>query len=125
VQLLPTYKSCSLVNLFARFKFQRWDPSKPAPTVQDFDKKLVEADAYLQIVIDQVKRLEDRIEKTVDEESRARCSHIKAHAEDMLENIKHTIALLQIAKVSACRLESARPVLMRARPLFSRAPLIQ
>lgn len=33
----------------------RWDPSRPAPTVRDFDKRLAEADAYLQIIIDQVK----------------------------------------------------------------------
>jgi len=33
----------------------RWDPSKPAPTVREFDKKLAEADAYLQILIDQIK----------------------------------------------------------------------
>jgi len=37
-------------------RFQmRWDPSKPAPTVHEFDKKLAEADAYLQILIDQIK----------------------------------------------------------------------
>jgi hypothetical protein len=33
----------------------RWDPNKPPPTVHEFDKKLVEADAYLQILIDQIK----------------------------------------------------------------------
>uniref|UniRef100_A0A8C5E6A6 Oxysterol-binding protein n=1 Tax=Gouania willdenowi TaxID=441366 RepID=A0A8C5E6A6_GOUWI len=43
------------------------------PSVQDFDKKLAEADAYLQILIDQLK--------------------------NMVESIKHCIVLLQIAKV--------------------------
>ncbi|XP_059476754.1 oxysterol-binding protein-related protein 9 isoform X2 [Neocloeon triangulifer] len=85
----------------AQAAHRRWDPSKPAPTVKDFDKKLTEADAYLQIVIDQVKRLDSYISKTVDEESRVRCENIKLHAEDMLENVKHTIALLQIAKSTA------------------------
>ncbi|KAG8132401.1 hypothetical protein E2320_010258 [Naja naja] len=42
------------------------------PSVQDFDKKLTEADAYLQILIDQLK--------------------------SMVESIKHCIVLLQIAK---------------------------
>uniref|UniRef100_A0A8C4S8P0 Oxysterol-binding protein n=1 Tax=Erpetoichthys calabaricus TaxID=27687 RepID=A0A8C4S8P0_ERPCA len=42
------------------------------PSVQDFDKKLAEADAYLQILIDQLK--------------------------SMVESIKHCIVLLQIAK---------------------------
>uniref|UniRef100_A0A8C2TI90 Oxysterol-binding protein n=1 Tax=Coturnix japonica TaxID=93934 RepID=A0A8C2TI90_COTJA len=44
------------------------------PSVHDFDKKLTEADAYLQILIDQLK--------------------------SMVESIKHCIVLLQIAKVS-------------------------
>ncbi|KAG8235007.1 hypothetical protein J437_LFUL015423 [Ladona fulva] len=34
-----------------------------APTIQDFDKKVVEADTFLQILIDQVQALESRIEK--------------------------------------------------------------
>ncbi|XP_065332761.1 oxysterol-binding protein-related protein 9 isoform X3 [Cloeon dipterum] len=85
----------------AQAAHRRWDPSKPAPTVKDFDKKLVEADAYLQIVIDQVRRIDEHIAKSVDEESRIRCENIKQHAEDMLENVKHTIALLQIAKSTA------------------------
>jgi hypothetical protein len=40
--------------ILLRFQM-RWDPSKPAPTVHEFDKKLAEADAYLQILIDQIK----------------------------------------------------------------------
>ena len=31
-----------------------WDSNKPIPTMNDFDKKLSETDAYLQILIDQV-----------------------------------------------------------------------
>uniref|UniRef100_A0A7N8XUW5 Oxysterol-binding protein n=1 Tax=Mastacembelus armatus TaxID=205130 RepID=A0A7N8XUW5_9TELE len=54
------------------------------PSVQDFDKKLAEADAYLQILIDQLKKIENLKETT--------CS--------MVESIKHCIVLLQIAKVN-------------------------
>uniref|UniRef100_A0A8C3RVR7 Oxysterol-binding protein n=1 Tax=Chelydra serpentina TaxID=8475 RepID=A0A8C3RVR7_CHESE len=50
------------------------------PSVQDFDKKLTEADAYLQILIDQLKFL------------------IIACILHMVESIKHCIVLLQIAK---------------------------
>uniref|UniRef100_A0A8C7R356 Oxysterol-binding protein n=1 Tax=Oncorhynchus mykiss TaxID=8022 RepID=A0A8C7R356_ONCMY len=65
------------------------------PSVQDFEKKLAEADAYLQILIDQLKvshfsscfspfkKIENLKETT--------CS--------MVESIKHCIVLLQIAKV--------------------------
>uniref|UniRef100_A0A493TVY4 Oxysterol-binding protein n=1 Tax=Anas platyrhynchos platyrhynchos TaxID=8840 RepID=A0A493TVY4_ANAPP len=48
------------------------------PTVHDFDKKLTESDAYLQILIDQ----------------------LKVSYGSMVESIKHCIVLLQIAKVS-------------------------
>ncbi|CAG2061898.1 unnamed protein product [Timema podura] len=58
----------------------RWDPNKPQPTIQDFDKKLVEADAYLQIIIDQVKALELRMEGLSNHEDKMRCQSIVNHA---------------------------------------------
>nr|CAD7463334.1 unnamed protein product [Timema tahoe] len=76
----------------------RWDPNKPQPTIQDFDKKLVEADAYLQIIIDQVKALELRMEGLSNHDDKMRCQSIVNHANDMLDAIKHTVVLLQIAK---------------------------
>nr|CAD7398886.1 unnamed protein product [Timema poppensis] len=79
----------------------RWDPNKPQPTIQDFDKKLVEADAYLQIIIDQVKALELRMEGLSNHDDKMRCQSIVNHANDMLDAIKHTIVLLQIAKNTA------------------------
>uniref|UniRef100_A0A8D0MRB7 Oxysterol-binding protein n=1 Tax=Sus scrofa TaxID=9823 RepID=A0A8D0MRB7_PIG len=53
------------------------------PTVQDFDKKLTEADAYLQILIEQLKVWHSIIYGT---------------DINMVESIKHCIVLLQIAK---------------------------
>uniref|UniRef100_A0A8D3DGV4 Oxysterol-binding protein n=1 Tax=Scophthalmus maximus TaxID=52904 RepID=A0A8D3DGV4_SCOMX len=52
------------------------------PSVQDFDKKLAEADAYLQILIDQLK------------------VGLNQETHSMVESIKHCIVLLQIAKVN-------------------------
>ncbi|RMC08678.1 hypothetical protein DUI87_14926 [Hirundo rustica rustica] len=52
------------------------------PSVHDFDKKLTEADAYLQILIDQLKKIEG----------------LKETTSSMVESIKHCIVLLQIAK---------------------------
>uniref|UniRef100_A0A8C2X3A4 Oxysterol-binding protein n=1 Tax=Cyclopterus lumpus TaxID=8103 RepID=A0A8C2X3A4_CYCLU len=40
------------------------------PSVQDFDKKLAEADAYLQILIDQLKLFDDKIKDCKEDESR-------------------------------------------------------
>lgn len=74
---------------------------KPAPTIQDFDKKLAEADAYLQILIDQTKALEQRMIPMSDSDDKARCQAIWNHANNMLEQVKHTIVLLQIAKNTA------------------------
>ncbi|XP_046661872.1 oxysterol-binding protein-related protein 9 isoform X2 [Homalodisca vitripennis] len=79
----------------------RLDTVKPAPTIQDFDKKLAEADAYLQILIDQTKALELRMEPMSDADDKARCEAIWNHANNMLEQVKHTIVLLQIAKNTA------------------------
>ncbi|XP_072919125.1 oxysterol-binding protein-related protein 9 isoform X5 [Hemitrygon akajei] len=58
------------------------------PSVQDFDKKLAEADAYLQILIDQLKLFDEKVKTCNDDEQRR----------NMVESIKHCIVLLQIAK---------------------------
>uniref|UniRef100_A0A8C7YMT5 Oxysterol binding protein-like 9 n=1 Tax=Oryzias sinensis TaxID=183150 RepID=A0A8C7YMT5_9TELE len=70
------------------------------PSVQDFDKKLSEADAYLQILIDQLKVGFDH--------KNIHCFKMQHHFKNlkettcsMVESIKHCIVLLQIAKVSA------------------------
>uniref|UniRef100_A0A3Q2NWT8 Oxysterol-binding protein n=1 Tax=Fundulus heteroclitus TaxID=8078 RepID=A0A3Q2NWT8_FUNHE len=67
------------------------------PSVQDFDKKLAEADAYLQILIDQLK---------VGCES---CFFVLL-LQSMVESIKHCIVLLQIAKVN-CLIACLSPFL--------------
>uniref|UniRef100_A0A673YSX8 Oxysterol-binding protein n=1 Tax=Salmo trutta TaxID=8032 RepID=A0A673YSX8_SALTR len=66
------------------------------PSVQDFDKKLAEADAYLQILIDQLKvRLLHIWGTKYDSDSNKTASSMNS----MVESIKHCIVLLQIAKV--------------------------
>ncbi|KAF2893863.1 hypothetical protein ILUMI_12304 [Ignelater luminosus] len=79
----------------------RWDSNRPPPTVKDFDNKVSEADAYLQLMIEQTKNLEDRIGSIADVEEKAKCQVILEHANAMLHNIKHSIVLLQIAKNTA------------------------
>ncbi|XP_064087173.1 oxysterol-binding protein-related protein 9-like isoform X1 [Macrobrachium nipponense] len=80
---------------------RRWDPSKPMPTMADFDKKLTESDAYLQLLIDQTSVLEKHIASTEDEADRQRCQEVINHINTVLESIKHSIVLLQIAKNTA------------------------
>ncbi|CAL4074848.1 unnamed protein product, partial [Meganyctiphanes norvegica] len=80
---------------------RRWDPSKPAPTMADFDKKLTESDAYLQLMIDQTSSLEKYIAVTEDPTDKARCQEVLTKANILLESVKHSIVLLQIAKNTA------------------------
>ncbi|XP_040264454.1 oxysterol-binding protein-related protein 9 isoform X4 [Bufo bufo] len=68
------------------------------PSVQDFDKKLAESDAYLQILIDQIKVFDDKIQNCKDDEQRKKIENLKDTTSSMVESIKHCIVLLQIAK---------------------------
>eukprot|EP00079_Xenopus_tropicalis_P034806 XP_017948577.1 PREDICTED: oxysterol-binding protein-related protein 9 isoform X4 [Xenopus tropicalis] len=68
------------------------------PSVQDFDKKLAESDAYLQILIDQIKLFDDKIQSCKDDEQRKKIEDLKDTTCSMVESIKHCIVLLQIAK---------------------------
>jgi hypothetical protein len=64
-----------------------------------FDKKVMEADTYLQMIIDQTSKIEQRIDALESEEEKEKYDGIKQQANDMLDHIKHSIVLLQIAKV--------------------------
>ncbi|XP_050695688.1 oxysterol-binding protein-related protein 9-like [Eriocheir sinensis] len=80
---------------------RRWDPSRPAPTMADFDKKLTESDAYLQLLIEQSGVLERHMGSTEDPDDRRRCQEVLNGVNSVLESIKHSIVLLQIAKNTA------------------------
>uniref|UniRef100_A0A4W6G212 Oxysterol-binding protein n=1 Tax=Lates calcarifer TaxID=8187 RepID=A0A4W6G212_LATCA len=78
------------------------------PSVQDFDKKLAEADAYLQILIDQL--LSDF---TALFSFSQKIENLKETTCSMVESIKHCIVLLQIAKVNTiCPLDTWDVVLV-------------
>ena len=62
----------------------------------DFDKKLTESDAYLQLMIDQACKLEQHIINTNDDDDKIRCHQVLAKVNDILESIKHSIILLQV-----------------------------
>ncbi|XP_065212869.1 oxysterol-binding protein-related protein 9 isoform X2 [Planococcus citri] len=78
----------------------QFDSSKTLPTLHNFDKKVAEADAYLQLLINQVKDLEIKIVQ-MESDERDTCERIIRDTNAMLEQVKHTIVLLQIAKNSA------------------------
>uniref|UniRef100_A0A182WKB8 PH domain-containing protein n=1 Tax=Anopheles minimus TaxID=112268 RepID=A0A182WKB8_9DIPT len=66
-----------------------------------FDRKVTEADAFLQLLIDQTTKLDARLEELGDTEEATHLKTINEHVNAMLDNIKHSIVLLQIAKNTA------------------------
>ncbi|XP_078573822.1 oxysterol-binding protein-related protein 9-like isoform X9 [Branchiostoma floridae x Branchiostoma japonicum] len=82
------------------FDFPTSVTSHPITTTADFDTKLMEADAYLQILIKQTKALEARTDACEDEEEKKRLQSLVDVSNAMLESIKHSIVLMQVAKDS-------------------------
>lgn len=81
------------------YSFQaRWEELNISSSLHDFDKKLTEADAYLQVLIDQVMELDNVISNCTSETDRNQLISIKDNANNVLESVKHSIVLLQIAK---------------------------
>jgi len=66
--------------------------------MEDFDKKIAETDAYLQLLIQQNETLKEKIDTAEDEASRDQYKELAEKANDMIEAVKHAIVLLQIAK---------------------------
>lgn len=74
----------------------------PPPTIEAFNRKLTETDSYLQILINQFAglKLEERIQNCGSSEAeREQLRSLKELSVYLLDSIKHTIVLLQIAKV--------------------------
>ncbi|XP_076276148.1 oxysterol-binding protein-related protein 9 isoform X4 [Lasioglossum baleicum] len=92
----------ALEDTILRHSHARWDPKK-SPPKQDFNRKVAEADAYLQLLIDQIKVIEtkQRNATTEDEEKQEKYTAILTQANAMLNSVKHTIVQLQIAKNTA------------------------
>ncbi|KAJ3599634.1 hypothetical protein NHX12_033590, partial [Muraenolepis orangiensis] len=87
------------------------------PSVQDFDKKLAEADAYLQILIDQLKLFDEKIKECNEDESRQKIENLKETTCSMVESIKHCIVLLQIAKDQSNEQQHANGLISTINPV--------
>lgn len=77
-----------------------WQASQKAPTIEEFNKKLTETDSYLQILINQFQKIDQKISNAPLDIEKAQLSTLKDQSAYLLDSIKHTIVLLQIAKVS-------------------------
>ncbi|XP_023674650.1 oxysterol-binding protein-related protein 9-like isoform X1 [Paramormyrops kingsleyae] len=81
-----------------------------ALTVEDFDKKLAEADAYLQILIDQAKVFDEKVKDCREGGLHQKIENLKQSTCGMIESIKHCIVLLQIAKSSINPVDGVHPL---------------
>ncbi|XP_030388211.1 oxysterol-binding protein-related protein 9 isoform X2 [Scaptodrosophila lebanonensis] len=61
-------------------------------------RRVSEADAYLQLMIEQTNALDKRIAELSDTEEQTKCKALQDNASAMLDHIKHSIVSLQIAK---------------------------
>ncbi|KAJ0173942.1 hypothetical protein K1T71_010088 [Dendrolimus kikuchii] len=79
---------------------ERWSRSVPAPSHRhgDLERRISEADAYLQIMIELVSKMNTRVSELADPQEKSNGQVILDHSNAMLDNIKHSIVLLQIAK---------------------------
>ncbi|XP_072919124.1 oxysterol-binding protein-related protein 9 isoform X4 [Hemitrygon akajei] len=64
------------------------------PSVQDFDKKLAEADAYLQILIDQLKLFDEKVKTCNDDEQRRKIENLKEVTNDQSNEEKHANGMI-------------------------------
>ncbi len=65
-----------------------------------FDSNLVELDAYLQLLIDEQKSLEEKKQNAIDQPDAERLDAILTSTQALVETIKHAIVCLQISKVN-------------------------
>ncbi|XP_034109293.1 oxysterol-binding protein-related protein 9 isoform X1 [Drosophila albomicans] len=61
-------------------------------------RRVTEADAYLQLMIEQTNALDKRIAELSDTAEQVKCKALQDNASAMLDHIKHSIVSLQIAK---------------------------
>ncbi|XP_059151876.1 oxysterol-binding protein-related protein 9-like isoform X2 [Physella acuta] len=88
----------ALESAICHISGQRTADGQPSSTLEDFEKKLMETDAYLQLLIEQNEALEKKILECPNESDKERYNVIKVTADAMIEAIKHSIVQLQIAK---------------------------
>ncbi|KAK2722160.1 hypothetical protein QYM36_002642 [Artemia franciscana] len=80
--------------------------SQTVPTILDFDNKISETDAYLQLLVDQIKTLSLKIEDLPkDEQEIMSATMLASHA--YLDSVKQSIVLLTVAKSTFDACESS------------------
>jgi hypothetical protein len=68
------------------------------PTLQDFDSKLLESDAYLKLLSNQIKEIDEKISASGKESEETVLVDIKVKTLTLIDAIKQTVTLLQQSK---------------------------
>ncbi|KAL5286799.1 OSBPL9 family protein [Megaselia abdita] len=92
VRMWDSFSSSYLSSAYAQ-----QNQTKKGNHLELLDKKISEADAYLQLMIEQTNKLSSEIDK-LNAEEQQKCVNLQDNANKMLDHIKHSIVTLQIAK---------------------------
>nr|XP_002131845.1 oxysterol-binding protein-related protein 9 [Ciona intestinalis] len=70
------------------------------PSLEEFDHKLAEADAYLQLLIEHVRAIESKVGKLGSSSDKQNLEGILSSGQEMIEAVTKSIMLLQLAKTA-------------------------
>ncbi|XP_039258710.2 oxysterol-binding protein-related protein 9-like [Styela clava] len=88
----------SLEDTITRHSKRLHDVQSSSGALEDFDKKLAEADAYMKILIKKAKAFERKLNMTENPEERQKYEEMQITAMELVESVKQSIVMLQIAK---------------------------
>ncbi|XP_071952553.1 oxysterol-binding protein-related protein 9-like [Antedon mediterranea] len=92
----------ALEDIILRHSHQQYLFKLPKNTssINDFERKLTEADAYLQLLINQAESLEAKMQTVQTDQENVDQEQVLSTAKNMIESIKQAIVLLQVAKTT-------------------------
>lgn len=88
----------SLEDTITRHSKRLYDVHSSSGALEDFDKKLSEADAYMKILIRKAKAFERKLNMTENPEERQKYEGMQITAMELVESVKQSIVMLQLAK---------------------------
>lgn len=90
----------ALDETISRHSKKLFEIQPSAGALEDFDKKLAEADSYMKILIKNAKSFEQRINQTEDPQERQKYEGMQITTNELIEAVKQSIVTLQIAKTA-------------------------
>lgn len=88
----------ALEDTIARHSKRQFDYQASYATLEEFDNKIIEAEAYINILTRNAKAFERRINKSVDSMERQKYEGMQVTAMELVESVKQAVSLLQVAR---------------------------